>query len=333
MFSDFMRLIRLPNIIILILTMCGVRYGLMETIWLHAKKELEAVGIPEPLVGRLQMSGFDFSILMLSIVLIAAAGYLINDYFDLKADRINKPGKVVIASATQRRYAIAGHLTMSGTGMLMGFYVSWHAGNWKLSIIHFFSIIALWLYSAYLKRIILAGNILIAFLAALVPLTIGIFELISGTIPALERLNLYEEGDGSYYLFLGTLLVCGYSLFAFISNLLREIIKDAEDMEGDQAISRKTLPLVLGESFTRYMILFITFFSVFLLGLTQQYIFREGLYLYFWYITFAIQFPTVALGIMIWRSKEKADYSMCSNISKIIIVSGVLSMFIFRYSF
>ena len=331
--NDFLRLIRLPNLIIIILTMCGIRYGLLEALWIHAAEILKAEGTSDPLIGHLHMPLIHFVILLISVISIAAGGYIINDYFDIKADRINKPDRVFITSSTERRTAILGHLVFSFIGLTCGIYLAWKVGNWKLASIHLFSIISLWFYSAFLKRQLLIGNILIAFMALLVPVTAGLFEMISGAVPSLERLDLYVFGEGTRLMIIGTILIAGYGIFAFLSNLLREIIKDAEDMQGDSNIGRKTMPLVLGEITTRYIILFFLFFTIFLLGMTQRYIYEEGMDLYFWYITIAIQIPLLALGVFIWRSKEKTDYTQCSLITKFIIVSGVISMFIFRYSF
>jgi len=279
------------------------------------------------------MSLNDFILLICSIVLIAAAGYIINDYFDTRIDRINKPEQVIVGRVIKRRVAMALHLSLSSLGLLIGIYLSFKVGNWKLSFIHLFSIIALWFYSTHLKKQLLSGNLLISLLAALVPITAGLYEFASGSIINLNILNAYVDGMGNSLLRKGAFLVIGYSAFAFLSNLIREIVKDIEDMDGDQADGAQTLPLAVGETQAKFISISVVVFTIILLAFIQKQLWLNGFASMFWYILFAVQIPFLVLIIQIWRALQKRDYTLASRVCKLVIVTGVLSMFVFRFTY
>ncbi len=329
---DFLRLIRLPNLIIIALTLCGVRYGLMEPVWHHAIGDMLRLGYSVQGLG-LHMQGIDFGLLVISILFIAAAGYIINDYFDTRIDRINKPDQVIVGRVIKRRVAMILHLTLSSIGLLLGIYLALKVGNWKLSAIHLFSIVALWFYSTHLKKQLLSGNLLISLLAALVPVTAGLFEFASGSIINLNILNSYVEGMGNSLLRKGAFLVIGYSAFAFLSNLIREIVKDIEDTEGDEADGARTIPIVLGEEQARFIAISVVLFTMILLGFIQKQLWLGAYKGMFWYILIAVQVPFTVLIIRLWRALQKSDYSKASILCKLLIVTGVLSMFVFRFTY
>ena len=326
----FFKLIRFPNLIIIALTMIGVRYGLLEPLWRSVIKDMLERGFLVRGMG-LHMSGINFSLLVVSTVLIAAAGYIINDYFDTKTDRINKPDKVVIGKIIQRRAAIILHISLSLVGLIIAIYLAYYAGNIKLALLQFFSIVALWFYSTHLKKQLLAGNILIALLAALVPITTGMFEFASGAITNLQILNNSAPEMGSYVLKKGAFIVIGYAAFAFLSNLFREIIKDIEDIEGDVADGCRTLPIVIGEEPSKFIAMSLIVCTSIFLGLVQQYIWKWDLILLFYFTIFAVQGPLLYILYILWNSYDKYSYNKASIICKIIITTGVISMFIFRY--
>jgi 4-hydroxybenzoate polyprenyltransferase len=330
--TSLTKLIRLPNLIIIALTMCGVRYGLLETLWLDVATMLRMEGAADVSEWRLHMKGIDFILLLASVLLVAASGYIINDYFDVKADRINKPERMVIGSAYSRRMAIGLHLGISLLGLLLALIVSYRSGRWEFASLQLFSIIALWFYSSHLKKQLLSGNVLIAFLAALVPMTVGIYEFVNGSLPSIEKLNLLLPGAGSSLFTKAALLVSGFSLFAFLTNLIREIVKDTEDMQGDMESGCRTLPIVIGEHRTRFLLLFLIIFTSGLLGFVQEYLFQARMNFLFWYVLISTQLPLIFLAYIVWKAAQKSDYTKASLVCKLIIVSGVLSMFMFRYS-
>ena len=326
----FFKLIRFPNLLIIALTMIGVRYGLLEPLWRSVIKDMLERGFLVRGIG-LHMSGINFSLLVVSTVLIAAAGYIINDYFDTKTDRINKPNKVVIGKIIQRRAAIILHISLSLVGLLIAIYLAYYTGNIKLALLQFFSIVGLWFYSTHLKKQLLAGNILIALLAALVPITTGMFEFASGAITNLQILNNSAPEMGSYVLKKGAFIVIGYAAFAFLSNLFREIIKDIEDLEGDIADGCRTLPIVIGEEPSKFIAMSLIIFTSIFLGLVQQYIWKWDLTILFYFTIFAVQAPLFYILYILWNAYDKYSYSKASVVCKIIITTGVISMFIFRF--
>jgi 4-hydroxybenzoate polyprenyltransferase len=157
--------------------------------------------------------------------LITAAGYVINDYFDVKADAVNKPSKVYVGRQVSRRKALLFVFTLNFITICLTF-----VGNLKFIYIYsFIAIFGLWLYSYILKRTFLIGNLLISCLAGF----------------SIYILSYLSESNN---------LLLAFSLFAFITNLIREIIKDAEDIKGDLLLNAKTLPIVLGENKTKIVI-------------------------------------------------------------------------------
>lgn len=327
----FFRLIRLPNLFIIALTMWAVRIGIFETLWRQAVMAMLDHGF---LVSglNLHMPSGDFALLVLSVVLIAAAGNIINDYFDTKTDRLNKPDRVVVGRTIKRRVAMALHLSMNALGLAIGLYLSHKAGSWKLAGIFVFSVVILWFYSTNLKKQMLSGNILISVLAALVPITVGMFEFASKATYDLNILNLQVPGFGSLLLKKAAFFLLGYSVFAFLSNMIREMIKDMEDIEGDLSIGAKTLPIVVGESRTRYIVTSFIIFTMILLGLVQQISWLNLELTMFWYLLLAVQLPLVFLLWRMWTAWEKKHYSQASLLCKLIIVNGVLSMFVYHYT-
>ncbi len=329
---SFLRLIRFPNLLILALTMLGVRYGLLETLWRHGIRLLLDQGFLPTGMG-LHQNASEFALLLISTLLIAAAGYIINDYFDTKADRINKPDKVFVGRTISRRWALMLHATFSSVGALIAIYLAWRCGNLKLSLIPLFSILALWAYSAKLKKQLLAGNLIIAFLVALVPLLTALFEFKNGALLSLEIMNLHAPETGSTLLKEGMVVISAYALFAFLSNLVREIVKDIEDMDGDEAQGGRTLPIVLGETQARFIAMSLILFSIIVLGLILKYLWIYELSGLFWYLSGAVLLPWIALLALLWKAQEKKHYTYASLVCKIIIVTGLFSMFVFRWTF
>jgi 4-hydroxybenzoate polyprenyltransferase len=179
----------------------------------------------------------DFFLLVFSTVLIAAGGNIINDYFDVKADKINKPNKVIIGKFVKPRLAIVLHWTLNFLAFSIALYLSWKQHSFWYLFIHLFSINALWIYSTQLKRRFLIGNIVIAALTGLVPILSALYIINSAHIQVAE-VDLSTT----------THLVIFLAVFAAILNLIREIIKDMEDVKGDLLLRATTIPIKIGLS-------------------------------------------------------------------------------------
>jgi 4-hydroxybenzoate polyprenyltransferase len=241
----------------------------------------------------LVFTDFWLFLIVAATVMIAAAGYIINDYYDIKIDLINKPDRVVIGKTITRRYAIFFHTAISVTGVATGLLI-----NWKVGAINFASGFLLWLYSNNLKRQPLIGNLVVAILTGL-----SLFLLSF----------LYEQ-----YL----PLVMTYSLFAFFMTLIREVVKDLEDMKGDTTFGCKTLPIVWGIRKTKYFLYgVISFFSIVVLWLDYQEL--KISWVYFIPLLFV---PMSVLVFRLVKADTKKEFYQISQLCKVIMLLGICSM-------
>jgi 4-hydroxybenzoate polyprenyltransferase len=223
----FLRLIRLLNLLFIAATQVLFQYAIVQ-----------------PILDQMDyqtLTNLQFSLLVLSSVLIAAAGYIINDYFDLNIDLINKPDKLVVEKHIRRRWAIFWHMGLSVLGILISLYLSWKTGAWWLGIANFGCVIALWFYSTTFKKKMLSGNIIISLMTAWVVLVIGLLSLQMMTLRVGEHGTLIVFGNLQSKLMRLTLLYAG---FAFIISVIREVIKDMEDLPGDERYGCRTMPIV-----------------------------------------------------------------------------------------
>ena len=305
-----MKLVRFPNLLIIIGTQYVMRYLLVEPL-------LPSSGF------SLQMGNLHFALLVLSTVFIAAAGYIINDYFDTRPDWINKPGRVVVGVSLSRRVAMILHTIFNIIGVGLGVYLSFYIKMPVLSLIYIITTGLLWFYSTTYKRQFLVGNITVAFLTALVPLMVILFEL-----PLLNReygkILLQYSADLNYIF----MWVAGFSIFAFITTLIREIIKDTEDFEGDVAYGMRTIPIVLGVRTTKIILAALIIASVvLLLYVLIGFIMFSGKkpdYISMIYFISFLVLPFLILLTLILLARDKKDYHRASILIKIIMLLGVM---------
>jgi 4-hydroxybenzoate polyprenyltransferase len=236
---------------------------------------------------------FRFFLLCSSTVLIAAGGYIINDYYDVKIDFINKPERVVVGKGITRRFAILIHVVLSGLGILIGLFLALRIGA-----INIVSVFLLWLYSNSLKRLPFVGNLTVAVLTGLSVYLVDVF---------------YSAGNS---------LVIIYAVFSFFMTLVREIIKDMEDLRGDNTFGCRTLPILWGVRKTKFAIYgIIVLFSVTVLILNYLYV---GMSVYYFLIFLFI--PLLWLLNRLIRADTTKDYAWLSNFCKLILLLGILSM-------
>jgi len=272
------------------------------------------------------MTHLDFFLLSLSTVLIAAAGFVINDYFDLKIDRINKPEKIIIGKHIKRRVAMGAHVVMNIFGFAIGVYVAYVVGNWNLAFIQVFAILSLWFYSTNFKFDLLAGNIIIAMMAALIPLMVGLYE-----VPLLNRdlevmyAQLIEAFDFNFnYVAYWTI---GYAVFAFLMTFAREITKDIADMEGDEVYEASTLPIKWGTTAAKIIIAFLYITVIIGVIIVQQMFLRDQISLS--YVAIFIFLPLIYTTYITFKSKERKQYLIASNFNKAISLFGILYALLF----
>ncbi|MGM0478409.1 MAG: geranylgeranylglycerol-phosphate geranylgeranyltransferase [Bacteroidota bacterium] len=266
---------------------------------------------------------FDFFLLVFSTVLIAAAGNIINDYFDVRADRVNRPGRLVITKHVKRRWAIVLHWTLNLIAFLMAAYLSYRNRTFWYVFIHLFSINLLWFYSMQLKRTLVIGNVVIALLTSLVPVLVGIFydenvnsELVSGNIFPFENVELK-----SFFITFGA----GLGAFAFLLNWIREIVKDIEDMEGDHVIRARTIPIFYGVKRAKYMALLLILLTM-LASLAIFYGYKNGFIPELWpFSPLLLSAVTlIAAAVFLLRSKDSKDYRYTNMLVKITMIAGML---------
>lgn len=273
----FLRLVRYKNLIIVALTQLMVR------LWLIGPKNEWSTILTDP----------DLYLIILSTLLIAAAGYIINDYFDIKIDIVNKPQRVIIGRYLKRRMAIGTHQLLNILGVLCGLLVSY-----KVALVNIFSVSLLWLYSERYKRQMLIGNVVVSLLTSLALIILSVH---------------YQENRN---------LVFIYSVFAFFISLIREIVKDIEDIRGDSAHGCRTLPIVLGIRGTKQVLYgLILVFGVILLV--------WGQYLNNPFLAWAFGLLIVPLGYLSYKLRmahKRADFKAISSLCKIIMLLGLLTM-------
>lgn len=295
------------NLGIIVLTQYLLGYGIIRPILLMQHVE--------PPLGHLH-----FFLLVLVSVLIAAAGYIINDHFDVNTDRLNKPGKNMLEGKVSVRKAFRVYYLLNAIAIGLGFYLAWFAGSLQLGLIFPAIIGLLWFYSSRYQRMILWGNIIIALLSALVVGIIWLFEfflLLQNTGEFVEVIR--QLSAISNYVF-------AYAIFAFLVTLIREILKDIQDMPGDTTTGYRTLPIVWGMKVARLISAVLTLFCIALLAGAQWHLYEHGLILPFWYLLLAVQSILIYLFFLILRSRDPESFALPGNMAKLIMVAGILSM-------
>lgn len=245
------------------------------------------------LLKKTVLSDWRLFIFSLSSALIAAGGYVINDYYDVKIDLINNPNRVVVGRTVPRRVAILIHALLSGAGIFLGLFL-----GWKILFINLFAVGLLWWYSAALKRFPFIGNLAVAILTGL-------------SIAAINA--LYQTADP---------LVFIYAFFAFFITLIREIIKDMEDLKGDDTYGCKTLPIIWGIRKTKSLLI-VLIIALAIIVTAINFIYHK---LDFIYLLMLLLIPLAWLTSRLIAADTKKDFGWLSSFCKVIILLGILSM-------
>jgi 4-hydroxybenzoate polyprenyltransferase len=312
----FLKLVRIQNLIIIAGTQYLMRWTIINPLLKHfyAIKGEELVNLTE---FELQFNGFYFSLLVLSTILLTAAGYVINDYFDTKTDILNRPETVVVGKIIPRRYAMTIHIILNILGVGLGFFIAWKVNILSYGLIFILVAGLLWFYSTTYKRQFLIGNLVVATLTGLVPFIVVLFE-----IPLLNQAYgpILVQTNTNFNILVAW--VGGFSFFAFLSTLAREIFKDIEDFEGDSAYGRKTLPVVIGLNSTKFVVVILNVIIIVCLII----IYLKYLTDYFTlvYLTAALILPYLFLTYKIIKADSRKDYHFASTLYKITMLSGVL---------
>ncbi len=280
--SDFWKLVRIQNLVIISLTL------FIFTV-VQAQYHIAEIKL------------FAGAMLLICSILIAAAGYILNDIYDVETDKINKPDKVFIDNTFSRTKAWFVYGIMSLLGVVFGFLVSYQMGFIAVTVV-----MMLYFYSADLKKTVLKGNLLISFLSA---------SVVFSSSQAVTDPN--------------PMLLIFYTFFAFFVSFKRELIKDAEDIEGDEQTGAITFPVKFGFKKTVLLSLFISLIVavLMLLAVTQQVEWKE---VYLYVMLGLVILPLFAGDVIIWLKPTKKIFGIVSLILKIVMIVGILSAFLFN---
>lgn len=300
--NAFLRLVRIENLLFIAGIQFLIKYALLV-----------------PFGVATALSGLHFTLLVVATVSLAAAGYIINDLQDGVADQINKPKKVALTQLISEKSAYNYFIGFNVLGVAIGFYLSNYIERPAL-VAFFIGISAmLYIYSTFLKYILIVKNLTIAVLAALVLIVVGIFDL----MPALTEAN---QG-GLQVIFL---IILDYAFFAFSLTFLREIVKDIQDMDGDKNADLKTLPIVLGVQ--RTVTISFVLGVLHIVGVVYyiyQYLYKQPVaILYFLLLVIA---PLIVFCILLWSRKTRQEFGQLATLLKIIMALGMLSMALYPW--
>lgn len=262
-----------------------------------------------------------FHLLSASTILIAAAGYIINDYFDVKIDLRNKPTKVIIVRIIKKRWAMFWHSLFNILGIAISFYLAYQLNNLLLPILQIISTILLWIYSTHLKRMYVSGNVVVAFLTALSIITIAVYE--PSLYPYLNNYYFVDKEVNPNW------VIGIYTFFAFMLTWMREIVKDMEDFKGDAEEGCMTMPIKIGLLKSSNFVLLLAVITLLPLFIAVG----KLLNLYWFYLSIYILIAIILpLFYFMYQLKKKATqkhYAMMSRYLKLIMVSGLGSLLIF----
>ena len=307
-----MRLLRWGNVLFL-----GALIWVMEK-WV-ATPVLREAGFGE------QLPWYVTLLLMCAAMLIGAGGYVINDYFDVKIDRINRPDEVVVTRSVSKPAAMRLSIALSGTGIACGIAAAVLLRSLTLGILFVIIPGLLWFYSSSYKRLFLIGNLIIALLAGLTPLIVAManvaqLELLYASI--LPYMSLPHD----LYCWLG-----GFGLFAFLLTWIREIVKDLQDQMGDRELECHSMPIVWGEKWTKVFVTGLIVLTIAIIGHLWYHVLPFPIS---WsslstrYIVFGIVIPLLCALCLLWAAKIPSDYKSCQQILKLAMVFGTLYSYV-----
>ena len=289
--------LRLPNLLIVALTFLLLRYLVFLPVYHNYTIN--------PGMGNLH-----YFLMITSTLLIAIAGYISNDYFDVLTDKVNKPDKLYIDIYIPARLALAIALICSLLAMAVAVWLTWLSQSLYPVLLLFLALVVAWWYALKLKRSFLWGNIAVSGMSAG---TIAMAWVIEN-----DCSQVTDEPFGII-----TTIVAAISIFAFLLSFLREIVKDIEDMEGDKLINCHTLPLVKGIFFTKTFLTVLVWITFVLLLFTQIFLARSSGYVAAIWLLIFVEIPLLYFIKSLKIAKTKSDYHLLSTMLKWIMLGGM----------
>ena len=302
----FFKLIRWKNLLMIALVQYLIKYALLLPFE-------ESHGVATTL------NSFNFALLVISSLFIAAAGYIINDINDIETDKVNKPSKVIINKRISEKNAFIFFMLLNITGVGIGFYLANTVGKSQLFILFFACSALLYLYATSLKQMPLIGNIVVSLVVALAPILVGFFEL----FPSMTFQNRSVQITFFKIIF-------DYAIFAFMINLIRELIKDIEDIDGDYKAGMETLPIILGRERVNKIVFFLSLIPIFsVIYYVITYLYKQPLVVgYFLVLVIA---PLIYVSIKVYSAEQKSQYKHISLVLKLVLLSGMLSLLLYSF--
>ncbi len=304
--AAFLKLVRLPNLFFMALTQVLFQFCIYHTLYKDTVP-------PNDLLH--------FILLVFASLFIAAAGYIINDYFDINIDEVNKPHKMVVDKLISRRWAIAWHFMLSTSGIIFTILAVPFAQKWYLILANILCVALLWFYSTNFKKSLLTGNIVISLLTSWTILIIFFSKF--------DLTDAFGAGNTINHKFFRLAIL--YAGFAFIVSLIREAIKDMEDMTGDARYGCRTMPIVWGVNATKVYVAVWMIVLIAALVILEVYVLQFKWWLAIAYSVPAIIFPLVVILSKLRKSVSPAHFHKLSTIMKMVMLAGILSMFFFYY--
>ncbi len=286
--------------------------------------------IIEPILAinriHLQLSDIDFAILVLATLFVAAGGYIINDYFDTKADRLNKRD-VIVGRKISRRLSLILHQILSFIGIVLGGYVSYKVGHWQFVLIFFMAGGLLWFYSTSYKNHYILGNLVLALICAAIPFLVVIYE-----IPPLNKtyaeVLVTSKTNFDYLLY----WVGAFSFFSFFAVLIHQFVRDLKSVKGDREIGRRSLPIVIGLKWTKGIVVGLNLFlSVSVFGVWYQFLNAPMDKITPWYFSFLIIIPLLLLSYLILKLKKGGSLRLVIFLLRMAILAGISYAFVVNY--
>ncbi len=300
----YLKIIRPINLLLIILAQFLFKYTLLE-----------------PSQVNLALSPSSFFLFVLAIVFVAAGGNVINDIYDVDIDRINKPSKVYMGTRISEKNAFNYYMLLTILGVGIGFYISNSVGKPALSVLFIGTAALLYVYASTLKSMLLVGNVIISALVALSLVMLILFDI----FPALNETQRMQQLQLSG-------VIWYYAVAAFYINLIREIVKDIQDVNGDKNGGRMTLPIALGISRSSMLVFILGLFAFFMVLFFSYYeLYRHQLLLF--YFLFFLGGTLLLFCIKSWHAEKRKHFRFLSLLLKIILLLGVGSIPVYAKMF
>lgn len=293
-------MLRLPNLLIIALTFCMLRYLVFVPVY-SAYFQIPAMG------------SLNFVIMVSATIIIAAAGYVINDYFDVATDSVNKPDKQYIGKLLTTGTAFATALWMSFIPIALSAWLSFSMKSALPAILLITALAVAWWYAMRLKRSLILGNLAVSCMSAG---TIGMAWLVEW-----QASDAPEVANS-----LITNIVIAIGVFAFLLSFMREIVKDMEDMEGDKLVACRSLPIAKGIIFSKTVLLALSIITFLLLIVAQIYLFGFSKWVAVAWLAVAVELPLIIFVYRLQKAQFKGDYHKASTLLKLIMLGGIMAM-------